>query len=64
MRQILVNYARAYRTGKRSGVASKLSLEASEFVPQESADDIVALDEVLLDRTGSYPRQSEAGYAT
>lgn len=59
MRQILVDYARAHRTGKRGGGAPKLSLEAAEFVPQESADDLLALDEVLRDLARSYPRQSE-----
>ncbi|CAN5558180.1 sigma-70 family RNA polymerase sigma factor [soil metagenome] len=59
MRQILVNYALAHRTGKRGGGARKLSLEAAEFVPQESADDLLALDEVLRDLAKSYPRQSK-----
>jgi RNA polymerase sigma factor (TIGR02999 family) len=59
MRQILVNYAKAHRTGKRGGGAPKLSLDAAEFVPQESADDLVALDELLQDLAKTYPRQSE-----
>ncbi len=59
MRQILVNYAKAHRTEKRGGGEAKLSLEAAEFVPQESADDLVALDEVLQDLAKTYPRQSE-----
>ena len=59
MRQILVDYARAHQTGKRGGGVRKLSLEAAEFVPQESADDLLALDEVLRDLARSYPRQSE-----
>ncbi len=59
MRQILVNYAIAHRTGKRGGGARKLTLEAAEFVPQESADDLVEFDELLRDLAKSYPRQSE-----
>ncbi len=59
MRQILINYARAHRSGKRGGGAPKLSLEAAEFVPQESADDLLALDEMLRGLAKSYPRQSE-----
>ncbi len=59
MRQILVNYARAHRTAKRGGGANKLSLEAAEFVPQESTDDLLALDEVLRDLAKTYPRQSQ-----
>ncbi len=59
MRQILVNYAVAHRTGKRGGGARKLSLDAAEFVPQESADDLFELDELLRDLAKSYPRQSE-----
>jgi RNA polymerase sigma-70 factor (ECF subfamily) len=59
MRQILVNYALAHRTGKRGGGAPKLSLEAAEFMPQESTDDLVALDELLRDLAKTYPRQSE-----
>ncbi|MDQ3198058.1 MAG: sigma-70 family RNA polymerase sigma factor [Verrucomicrobiota bacterium] len=59
MRQILVSYARAHHTAKRGGGAHKLSLEAAEFVPQESADDLLALDEVLRDLAKVYPRQSQ-----
>jgi RNA polymerase sigma factor (TIGR02999 family) len=59
MRQILVNYAKSHQTGKRGSGAAKLPLEAAEFVPQESTDDLVALDEVLQDLAKSYPRQSE-----
>lgn len=59
MRQILVNYALAHRSGKRGGGAPKLSLEAAEFVPQESADDLLALDESLDALAKSYPRQSK-----
>ncbi len=59
MRQILVNYALAHRTAKRGGGVPRLSLEAAEFVPQESADDLVVLDELLRDLAKSYPRQSE-----
>ncbi|MEO8438967.1 MAG: sigma-70 family RNA polymerase sigma factor [Spartobacteria bacterium] len=59
MRQILVDYARAHRTGRRGGGKPKLSLDAAEFVPQESADDLLALDEVLRDFSRTYPRQGE-----
>jgi len=59
MRQILVNYALAHRTGKRGRGAPKLSLEAAEFVPQESTDDLVVLDELLRELAKTYPRQSE-----
>lgn len=58
MRQILINYARARATGKRGGGASKLPLDAAEFVPQHSADDLVALDELLQELGKNYPRQS------
>ena len=59
MREILINYAKARQTGKRGGGTRKLSLEAAEFVPQESADDLVALDEMLKNLARQYPRQSE-----
>ena len=59
MREILINYAKARQTGKRGGGTHKLSLEAAEFVPQESADDLVALDELLKNLARQYPRQSE-----
>lgn len=59
MRQILVNYAKARSTEKRGGGARKLSLDAAEFVPQESADDLLALDELLEELGREYPRQSE-----
>jgi RNA polymerase sigma factor (TIGR02999 family) len=59
MRQILVNHAKAHQTGKRGSGVAKLSLDAAEFVPEESADDLVMLDEVLQDFARTYPRQSE-----
>lgn len=59
MRQILVNYAKSRQTGRRGGGVGKLSIDAAEFVPQESADDLVELDELLQDFAKIYPRQSE-----
>jgi RNA polymerase sigma factor (TIGR02999 family) len=59
MRQILVSHAKAHQTGKRGGGAPKLTLEAAEFIPHESADDLVVLDEVLKEFARSYPRQSD-----
>lgn len=59
MRQILINYAKARATGRRGGGVPKLSIEAAQFVPQESADDLVALDEALQDMAKTYSRQAQ-----
>jgi len=49
MRQILVDYARCHRAGKRGGGAPTLSLEDAEFsIPGDQKDvDVVALDDAL-----------------
>src|SRR5438067_3732201 len=47
MRQILIDYARASRTGKRGGGARMLSLDEAPDVAAERGRDLVALDEAL-----------------
>jgi RNA polymerase sigma factor (TIGR02999 family) len=49
MRQILVDYARRHRAGKRGGRAGTLSLEDAEMLsPSKKKDlDVVALDDAL-----------------
>ncbi|MGB9234035.1 MAG: sigma-70 family RNA polymerase sigma factor [Terriglobales bacterium] len=49
MRQILVDYARRHRAGKRGGPAEKLSLDDTGFFePGKSPDvDVVALDDAM-----------------
>jgi len=51
MRQILVNYAKAYRAQKRGGGADKLQLEEAALVSPAQSKEIVDLNEAL-DRLG------------
>jgi len=48
MRQILVDYARSYRAGKR-GADCKVELYEDLELPQRQATDVVALDDALTD---------------
>ena len=47
MRRILIDYARAHATGKRGGVALRLSLEQVNISLEQDATDLIALDEAL-----------------
>jgi RNA polymerase sigma-70 factor, ECF subfamily len=47
MRRILVNHARAHAAAKRGGAARKLSLEDATISVEQSATDLLALDEAL-----------------
>lgn len=59
MRQILVDYARNHRAGKRGGGAFRLELEAAENVAEPVDVDIVRLDEALTTLKGMDPQQSQ-----
>jgi len=47
MRRILIDYARAHATGKRGGVALRLSLEQVNISLEQDATDLIALDAAL-----------------
>jgi RNA polymerase sigma-70 factor, ECF subfamily len=47
MRRILVNHARAHATAKRGGATRRLSLEDATISAEQSATDLLALDEAL-----------------
>jgi RNA polymerase sigma factor (TIGR02999 family) len=47
MRRILVNHARAHATEKRGGAGRRLSLEEANISVEQSATDLIALDEAL-----------------
>jgi RNA polymerase sigma factor (TIGR02999 family) len=47
MRQVLVDYARRHRAGKRGGGACRLALEDAAEVPRRQDVDVVALDDAL-----------------
>jgi RNA polymerase sigma factor (TIGR02999 family) len=47
MRRILVDYARAQQAAKRGAGAGKVSLDEAMIVSEESAGDVLALDETL-----------------
>lgn len=47
MRQILVNYARRARAARRGGGATPVSLEEAIIMPEDAAEELLALDEGL-----------------
>src|SRR5579884_2219376 len=48
MRQVLMNYARHHKAGKRGGdAAHKINLDAELLVGHESLEDVIAIDEAL-----------------
>ena len=47
MRQILVDYARRHRAGKRGGAACRVTLDERIALPQTQSVDVLALDEAL-----------------
>jgi len=61
MRQILVDYARRHRAGKRGGAAETLSLDDSGLLePGKSRDvDVVALDDALKALAQIDPRKAQ-----
>jgi RNA polymerase sigma factor (TIGR02999 family) len=59
MRHILVDYARARKTGKRGGEARAISLEEAALVSKDRAAELVALDDALEELARLSPRQSQ-----
>ena len=55
MRQILVNYARSYRSQKRGGGGLKIELDEAALVSPEESKEIVDLHEALE----SWPRSTQ-----
>lgn len=47
MRQILVDHARAYNAEKRGGAAERFSIEDLDILPEQSAADLIELDDAL-----------------
>lgn len=47
MRQILVDHARAYNAEKRGGTAERFSIEDLDILPEQSAADLIVLDDAL-----------------
>ena len=47
MRQILVDHAREHKAEKRGGAAQRLSLNDLDLLPEQSAADMLELDEAL-----------------
>lgn len=47
MRQILVDHARAHKAQKRGGAAVRLSVENIDIIPEQSAADILELNEAM-----------------
>lgn len=47
MRQILVDHARQFKAEKRGGAAQRLSLDEIDIAPEETAGDLLALNEAL-----------------
>ena len=59
MREVLVDYARRHRAGKRGGGACKLSLEDATGVSRRQDVDVVALDDALEALAKIDARQSQ-----
>ena len=47
MRQILVDHARGYKAEKRGGAAQRFSLDEIDFMPEQTAGDLLALNDAL-----------------
>lgn len=47
MRQILVDHARRHKAEKRGGAAQRFSIEDIDILPEQSASDLLELDEAL-----------------
>ena len=59
MRQILVDYARQQQAAKRGGGKRPLPLDEAFFLPEQKADEVVALDEALGRLAAFDERQSQ-----
>jgi RNA polymerase sigma factor (TIGR02999 family) len=59
MRRILMHHACAHQAAKRGGGLRKLYLDETRELMQESASDLVELNEALQSFARSYPRESQ-----
>lgn len=59
MRQILIDYARKQRAGKRGGDQQRLDLDAVQIAVDERADTLLALDEALTQLSALSPRLAQ-----
>ncbi len=59
MRQILVDYARRHRAGKRGGGEATVPLEDATMLSRGKAIDVVALDEALKSLAQIDPRKAQ-----
>lgn len=59
MRQILVDYARRHRAGKRGGGDGTLPLEEATLLTKEKSIDLVALDDALKALAEIDPRKAQ-----
>jgi RNA polymerase sigma factor (TIGR02999 family) len=59
MRQILVDYARRHRAGKRGAGQAALPIEAADMVARGKDVDVVALDDALKELAEIDPRKAQ-----
>jgi len=58
MRRVLIDHARARASEKRGGGGRRLSLDEAAELPEERADELLALDEALVRLAGVDERKS------
>jgi RNA polymerase sigma factor (TIGR02999 family) len=59
MRQVLMDYGRQHRAGKRGGGARKVDIDAELFIAPGALEDVIAVDEALERLEKIDPRQSQ-----
>jgi RNA polymerase sigma factor (TIGR02999 family) len=59
MRQVLIEYARAYKAEKRGGKLQKIYLDETRELRHERDPDLIELNEALKRFAQLYPRESE-----
>ena len=57
MRQVLVNYARSQKAGKRGGGALQVELEDGHLKTEATVDELLAIDELLAGLEAKSPRR-------
>jgi RNA polymerase sigma-70 factor, ECF subfamily len=59
MRRVLVDYARAHKTQKRSGRLQRVAFESLALISVEQSEEFIALDDALNDLEKFDPQQSK-----